>query len=111
MERIYHFTFATDWRAAVGAGEYVLSARGLTLADEGFIHASYADQVAGVADRFWRDADDVVLLTVAVDRLTPEVRVENGYPHVYGPLNIDAVVAVTPVPTSDDRRLVLPELR
>jgi glutathione S-transferase len=58
--------------------------------------------VQGVANAFYADATDLVLLEIDEDRVIPEIRYEmvpgqtDPYPHIYGPLNVDAVVAVRP---------------
>lgn len=102
---IYHLAFAADWREAQRAGEYRVSTRGRSLEEEGFIHCSRADQVAGVASRFYAGLDGLVLLTIDPDRLTSEVRYEAApgsdelFPHVYGPIDVDAVVRVQAWPT------------
>jgi uncharacterized protein (DUF952 family) len=76
-----------------------MSTRGRTLAEEGFIHASTADQVASVANMFYKGVPGLVVLVIDVGRVEPEVRYEDvpefgqPFPHVYGPLNTDAVVA------------------
>jgi glutathione S-transferase len=94
---IYHIALATDWEAARRAGEYCASTRGVTLEQAGFIHASTAAQVEGTRQRFYQDAGDLVLLEIDPARVQAEVRYEGGYPHIYGPLNLDAVVATTPM--------------
>ena len=99
---IYHLTTAAEWEAAGRAGEYRVSTRGRTLDEEGFIHCSVAGQVAGVADRFYRGLTDLVLLAIDERLVRPEIRCEappgtsERFPHIYGPLNLDAVVRVTP---------------
>jgi uncharacterized protein (DUF952 family) len=112
---IYHLTFAADWDAAITVGSYRISGRGMTLDSEGFLHFSYAHQLAGVAQRFWRDPEEpVVLLTVDPDLLDLPVVAENTsggselFPHLYGPLPIPAVVSVVDVPVGADGSLVLP---
>jgi glutathione S-transferase len=106
---IYHIATAADWEQARRVGRYTTSTRGRTLAEEGFIHASTAAQVAQVADAFYRDAPDLVLLVIETERVGPEIRYErvpgqpDPYPHIYGPLNLDAVVETrpfTPPPSS-----------
>jgi uncharacterized protein (DUF952 family) len=105
-ERIFHIATESDWRRTLETGSYTTSTVGRTLAEEGFIHASRRDQVAGVFDRYYRGIGDrLVLLTVDPARLTDaEVVVEpvgdDSYPHVYGPINRSAVVDVVPL----DRR-------
>jgi uncharacterized protein (DUF952 family) len=104
--RVLHLTTAEEWAAAQDAGTYTVSTRGRTLAQEGFIHCSQPHQVDGVRQRFFADVPDLVLLEVDTDLLTSPWRVEEvpgtgeAYPHVYGPLDLDAVVAVRPVPAS-----------
>src|SRR4051794_36298357 len=114
---IYHLTFDVEWDAAVTVGTYRMSSRGTTLESEGFLHFAYADQVAGVAQRFWhRPEFPVVLLTVDPDLLGLPVVAENTsggtelFPHVYGPLPVAAVVRVTPIDVGPDGNLVVPDL-
>ncbi len=88
-----------DWARFEAAGLSVQSTRDRTLAEEGFIHCSYTDQVEGTLQRFYGDLDDVVVLTLDPDRLDAEIvdeAAEDGtlFPHVYGPLTIGAVVEV-----------------
>ncbi len=77
-------------------GEYRVSTRGATLDEVGFIHAATQEQVDGVQARYYADAGDLVLLTIDTDRLTSPWRFdpvgEQEFPHIYGPLNLDAVV-------------------
>lgn len=110
---IYHLAVRAEWDRAVTDGHYRRSTIDTTLDDEGFIHASFAEQVQGVADRYYRGRDDIVLLTIDPGRLDVELRVEDltgrgeSFPHLYGPLPVIAVVDVLPVPTDVDGRLVL----
>jgi uncharacterized protein (DUF952 family) len=79
-----------------------MSTRGRSLADEGFVHCSFAEQVDATADRYYGDADDVVVLRIDPDRLPGAVVVEDiggagvAFPHVYGPIPIAAVVDARP---------------
>jgi uncharacterized protein (DUF952 family) len=99
----FHIALAADWAAAQSAGEYTMSTRGRTLAEEGFIHCSFADQVDATAARFYADVDDAVVLRIDPARLTSRVEIEDLYgtgehfPHVYGPIPITAVVDVQPL--------------
>ncbi len=100
--RIFHVATAADWAAAQASGRYTTSTYGRTLAEEGFIHASRADQWQGVRDRFYAGvAEPLVLLVVDTDRLdAPVVEEEPApgagetFPHVYGAIEPDAVVQV-----------------
>jgi uncharacterized protein (DUF952 family) len=106
---IYHIATRADWEHALKDGEYTRSSLDKTLAQEGFIHASQAAQVAGTANKFYRGVPgDLVLLVIDVGLLQPEVRYEDvpgaelPFPHVYGPLNISAVVDVRPFAPGPD---------
>jgi uncharacterized protein (DUF952 family) len=95
---IYHIATASDWARAQAAGEYTTSTRGRTLAEEGFIHCSAAGQVAAVANLFYRGLADLLILVIDTSRVRPQIRLEwvpgseEPFPHVYGPLNVEAVV-------------------
>lgn len=102
---ILHFLPRDAWLAAQAAGEY----RGDTLATEGFIHCSTAEQVHVPANALARGRTDLVLLEIDEARLLAPVRREPGepgsamlFPHVYGPVNLDAVVAVHDFPPGPD---------
>jgi glutathione S-transferase len=100
---IYHIATRADWERALTDGEYTRSSVDKSLADEGFIHASQAAQVARTANKFYRGVPgDLVLLVIDPGLLRAEVRYEDvpgaelPFPHIYGPLNTDAVAAVLP---------------
>ncbi len=114
---IYHLALASDWDAALDAGEYRVSTLGRTLEDEGFIHTSTGAQVRGVADAFYAAVrEPLVLLTIDERRVTVPLRwdaVEGSaepFPHLYGPLDVTAVVLATPLPRDGAGRLQLPAL-
>jgi uncharacterized protein (DUF952 family) len=112
-EPLLHLALAEDWAAAFTSGEYTASTIGASLADVGFIHLSHPRQLAGVADAFYRDREDVILLAIDPDRLDSEVREEavpgtdDVFPHLYGPLPVAAVVAAYPLAAMPDGRLDL----
>ena len=103
MELIFHIAATPDWQAALHSGEYVVSTRGRSLDDEGFIHAATEAQVAPVANAFYRDDDNLLVLVIDPGRLQPGIRYEpvpgweTPFPHIYGPLNVDAVVRTLPL--------------
>jgi uncharacterized protein (DUF952 family) len=103
LEKIFHVTRAVDWREADSRGGYHVSTRDRTLEEEGFIHCSFEQQVAYVVATYFRDVDDeLVVLVIDRQRVSAEVRVESAggdewFPHMYGPLNLDAVIDVRPV--------------
>ena len=100
---ILHITSQQEWSDAQAHGEYTAP----SLATEGFIHFSKDTQVVNVANAFYRGRTDLVLLVVDETRLRSEVRWEppagpksddiseaDLFPHIYGPINLDAVVNV-----------------
>jgi uncharacterized protein (DUF952 family) len=114
---IYHIATAADWARAVNAGEYTTSTRGVTLAEQGFLHASDADQVAPVANMFYRGMDEpLLLLVIDTGRLTSRVRYDDvtgsakPFPHIYGPLNPDAVIAAVPLEPGPDGHFAFPRI-
>jgi uncharacterized protein (DUF952 family) len=103
MTRIFHLTPAAAWVDAQRAGVYTAD----SLASEGFIHCSTAEQVVWVANNRFRGRTEYVLLHIDRDRLSAPVKYENLeggrqlFPHIYGPLNLDAVIDVTPFPPDE----------
>ncbi len=111
MTRIFHIARRSEWDAAKAAGEYRISTRDRSLGDDGvaFIHASRADQVSLVANFAYADeTEPLCLLEIDTDRLTVPVRDEDTegsgmtFPHIYGPLDPAAVVAVHPYDRQPD---------
>ncbi len=106
MATIFHLALASDWAVAQDAGAYTMSTRGRTLAEEGFIHASRADQWTAVRERFYADVTEpLLLLQIDTGRLDvpvveepPAPGVSETFPHIYGPLALEAVVKAIPVP-------------
>jgi uncharacterized protein (DUF952 family) len=94
---IFHITTRDAWDEAAHAGEY----RADTLATEGFIHCSERHQVAEVANVRFRGREDLVLLWIDPAQVRAEIKYEEAldgsdrFPHIYGPINIDAVARVT----------------
>jgi uncharacterized protein (DUF952 family) len=99
---IYHICERKDWEAAQEMGVY----RADSLESEGFIHCSREDQVAGVANFIFKGMEDLVLLCIAVDKLQAELRWEGSegdvFPHVYGPIGLDAITHVVDFPAGGD---------
>jgi uncharacterized protein (DUF952 family) len=104
MRRIYHLVPLSIWNAA-GDGPY----RAASLDTEGFIHCSNQDQVARIANLFYADQAELLALCIDTDRLAHAVRDEEvgtgeRFPHVYGPIEAEAVVAVIPLQRGADGR-------
>lgn len=91
---IVHLCPQTVWLAALSSGEY----RPASLDSEGFIHCSRPEQVTAVANRFYRGLTGLVLLWIDPRQVAAEIRWEPAdgqvFPHIYGSLNITAVLAV-----------------
>lgn len=91
---IYHVVTQTRWEEAVQQGFYEAE----SLALEGFIHTSKAEQVAGVLHRYYTGHTNLFLLHIDESLLSSPLKYElapsvnEEFPHIYGPLNIDAVV-------------------
>ncbi|MEV4757147.1 DUF952 domain-containing protein [Micromonospora sp. NPDC049559] len=97
---IYKLLPAAEWAEAESRGRYDGSAVDRR---DGFVHLSGRDQVVETAARHFADQRDLTLLAVAAERLGPALRWEMSrggarFPHLYGPLPVDAVVAVSPLP-------------
>lgn len=95
MREIFHITSRSAWAEALETSHY----EGDTLKTEGFIHCSDASQVLRVANARFRERRDLVLLEIDPRKLAAELRYEDGgegelFPHVYGPLNCNAVTEV-----------------
>jgi uncharacterized protein (DUF952 family) len=96
-ELIYHITSQASWSAALKSGTYSAD----SLMSDGFIHCSKTDQILRVADSYFANQHGLVILVVDPSRLTSQVCWEAGtdkadelFPHIYGPLNLEAVVRV-----------------
>lgn len=91
---IYHVTTNINWANAQKEGNYVAP----SLLSEGFIHTSTLEQVAGVLERYYRNVKDLLLLFIDESKLTSPLKYELApsvndiFPHVYGPINLDAVI-------------------
>jgi len=97
MAIIYHITTEQRWHSTEGQNQYEAESFGV----EGFIHCSNADQVVRVANHFFRNTQGLILLHIQTERLHPRLVYENLeggselFPHVYGPINRDAIAHVS----------------
>ncbi len=101
---IYHLTSRQAWSEARNGSAYHAE----SLASEGFIHCSTEMQVLPVAEKYYKGQSDIVLLKIDPALLSSELRWEppsggapppgvpegDLFPHIYGPINLDAVVKV-----------------
>lgn len=91
---VYHIVLPEDW-AAFDTDLYTAK----SLETEGFIHCSFAEQLDGVIERYYKGVSDLVILEIESDRLMSRLVKEPStndeiYPHIYGPINRDAIVKV-----------------
>lgn len=99
MPIIYHLTTAAAWKEASLKGYYETS----SLKDEGFIHCSHENQIPGVRERYFAGVKDLVKLEIDTEKLDKPFYYDwspsnaDTFPHVYGPINLDAVLKVTPI--------------
>ena len=90
---IYHIVLPEIWEQVRNEPLY----RHESLSAEGFIHCSYEEQIDGVIGRYYADRDELVVLTIDTDKLSARLVAEPStggevYPHIYGPLNMVAVI-------------------
>ena len=91
------------WETAQAVGVYSMSTRDVTIADEGYMHASFERQVSATLERFYQDVPSACVLVIDTRRIVSaglKVVVEQlgrapePFPHVYGNVPLDAIVRV-----------------
>jgi uncharacterized protein (DUF952 family) len=90
---IYHIVLPEDWEIWKERSFYEAP----SLITEGFIHCSFEEQLNSVIDRYYSNVADIVILKIESDKLTSKLIAEPStaeelYPHVYGPIDLDAVI-------------------
>ena len=116
---ILHITSKSEWAEAQTRGEYVAP----SLSTEGFIHCSTEKQILHVANAFYRGRNDLVLLKLDESQLKPELKWEapagppaagisesDSFPHIFGPINLTAVVSVLDFMPDSAGMFILPPL-
>jgi uncharacterized protein (DUF952 family) len=92
---LVHICPREEWLQAQQTGIY----RDTSLEQAGFIHCSQPEQVLEVANRFYVGIPELVSLWLDPERLTSGIRWENVdgtlFPHIYGPINLNAVISAT----------------
>ena len=97
---IFHVTDKESWDKAMLNDSYINPSLEL----EGFIHMSTQNQVAGVLERYFKNRTNLLLLHVDEQLVKAEIRYElspslqEEFPHIYGAINLDAVVNVESIP-------------
>ena len=108
---IYHICAKSRWEDGKANGGYEAD----TLETEGFMHASTINQVVNVANAVFTGQSDLVFLVIDVAKITGDLKYEtagNGedYPHLYGTLNLDAVISEIDYAADRDGVFALPDL-
>jgi uncharacterized protein (DUF952 family) len=107
---IFHITKHQQWELAKSVGFY----RGDTLDSEGFIYCSTPKQIIKVANALFHGQKGLVLLCIDSEKVRARIQYEGPeggerYPHIYSPVNIDAIVRVLDFEPSNDGRFELPK--
>ena len=110
MSVILHIAKCEQWEKGKLEGVYC----GDTLDSKGFIHCSTSKQIVKVANALFRAQKELVLLYIATNKVQSEIRYESAgseelYPHIYGPLNIDAVIKVAHFEPAENGGFTLPK--
>ena len=93
--KIYHIVLPEVWEKFKNQNFYEAE----SLATEGFIHCSYAEQLEGVLRRYYKNAEKVLILTLETEKLISKLVAEPStggeiYPHIYGVINAEAIVEI-----------------
>lgn len=115
MNTVIAITTKDIWAQSVKNGNYTRSTIHSALKDVGFIHCTKPSQTMDVIPRF-KDVDNVILLLVDVAKVTAPVVFEAAksgraglFPHIYGPLNIDAVYDIIEVTRDQESNFIKPK--
>ncbi len=117
---IYHITSMTAWMEARERGDY----RAESLETEGFIHCSTEEQVIPVAEKYYQGQESLLLLVIEPEFLTSDLKWEppaegapppgvpegSLFPHIYGPINMEAVVRVFDLQSQPDGKYKFPQI-
>ncbi|MGM0589145.1 MAG: DUF952 domain-containing protein [Bacteroidota bacterium] len=101
---LFHLVDQSEWKAAKQSNTYSPD----SLKDEGFIHLSKGSQVEATANRLFKGKQDLLLLVIDKIRLAAPIKYEDTegegekFPHLYGELNMDAVIDTIRLKPDDD---------
>ena len=115
---ILHLLSRESWLEAQSHGQLVAP----SVATEGFAHCSTEHQIVDVANKYYRGASNMVLIHIDPTKLTSTLKFEppahiDGspalphealFPHIYGPINLDAVIKVTDFSCDEQGSFSLP---
>ena len=108
MKKILHIITKGEWNA--NNKEY----RTESLLTQGFIHCSTPNQVVEVANFLFKGRNDLQILVIDASKVKNIIKYEDAgdgelYPHIYGALNIDAVISVLDFNADQNGLFVLPK--
>jgi uncharacterized protein (DUF952 family)/GNAT superfamily N-acetyltransferase len=115
---ILHLLSREAWAEAQANGQLLAP----SVATEGFAHCSTEHQMVDVANKYYRGAHNMVLLNIDLAKLASELKFdppahidgrpahphEPLFPHIYGPINLDAVIEVIDFPSDEHGTFVTP---
>lgn len=98
---IYHICTENSWNKQLNSSFYTHESLDL----EGFIHCSNEEQIAGVLSRYFKEINDLLLLTIQCEKVIAEIKYEtapNGeyFPHIFGQINKDAILKISKIDKS-----------
>jgi uncharacterized protein (DUF952 family) len=115
---ILHITTPNEWSKAQLDGGYTAP----SLQSDGFIHCSTIKQTVDTANIFFKGQYGLILLCIDESKLNSECKYEspvgggqhdpgvgNLFPHVYGSINLSAIIKVVDFPVHEDGFFVLPK--
>jgi len=112
MALIFHMCRRTEWDQALARGTYLGSSQDQA---DGFIHFSTTAQIVESARKHRAGQTDLVVLAVKAEVLGDALKWESSrsgalFPHLYGPLQVSAVLWARPLPLGDDGIHLMPPL-
>jgi uncharacterized protein (DUF952 family) len=108
---VYKILAEAAYEAAKSEGHFIGTSDDLR---DGFIHLSAAHQLEGTLAKHYAGQEDLLLLTLDRDQLGEGLKWEPSrggdlFPHLYGPLELDAILSAELLELDDDNRHILPE--
>ncbi|MFF2874921.1 DUF952 domain-containing protein [Gottfriedia sp. NPDC057991] len=108
---ILHIIENKDWQNVIKIGEYLPT----SLNTDGFIHCSTLEQTLEIANLFFKGVTDVKILCIDEEKTKSKIVYEDTenfgqlFPHLYGPLNLDAVFKVVELNCNENGQFILPD--
>jgi uncharacterized protein (DUF952 family)/flavin reductase (DIM6/NTAB) family NADH-FMN oxidoreductase RutF len=103
--KIFHIVKKGEWEK-----HSQLSYQSESLKTQGFIHCCTQDQIKKVLDQWFRGQTSLIVVEIDTDLLKAKVKYENLeggaelFPHIYGPINLDAVINEKPIDQIQDEQ-------